>query len=1062
MIGLIVSCWTAMAQTSTYHGTVVDATTGEPLIGATILPIGGGTGVQTNVDGMFTISVPSKVKEVQVSYVGYVTVAVPVAANMDIKLVPSANTLDEVMIVAYGTAKKSAYTGSASVVKSAEIENALVSDAVTALGGKVAGVQLLSSNGQPGVSPSVRIRGVGSINAGTAPLYVVDGIPYDGDISSINTMDIESMTVLKDAAAAALYGARGANGVILINTKQGKSGNARFTFDMRWGSNSRLVKKQDLLETTDQFTETVYRSLYNGYYYNQSMTPEQAHMTANNNIFKSLGYQVYTVPEGQTLINTDGRINPAATLGWSDGNYFYTPDDWSKEQFINGLRQEYNFSVTGGADRINYYLSAAYLSDEGLIKKSHFQRLATRGSLDFQAKKWLKLGMNVSYTYTNSGYPGEQTSTNSSGNAFFLGNMLAPYYPMYVRNADGSIRIDERTGKKVFDYGDGQSTPYTRNWMSISNPTGDLTYNTTEYLSDVFNGKWYAQLTPIEGLTLTGTIGYFIDNTRYHDLGNPWYGQSASYHGTAYQEFSRTRSINVQYLGNYRRTIADRHDIDILLGYESYSYYNEYLDGSGQNLYIADSWVINNTIDSKHPYGGTTNYATRGIFGRANYSFDARYYLSASVRRDASSRFRPGNRWGTFWSVSGAWDVAKEHFTDDLTWLDQLKVKASFGQQGNDNIGNYYAYLDQYKISGADGVWSDGTLAYKGNPDITWETSNNFNAGIDFSIKESMLYGTIEYFNRQTSDMLYNKPVADSNGYSSIPMNVGSMRNNGWEVELNYRPVSTPDITWDINANITFVGNKVLKLHPDLNGWLLSGTRLYKEGDSMYQYYLVQYAGVDPATGLALYYDADPKLDADGNVVKDEYGVPVVEREYLSTNASHAYSYNRKPTGNLMPKAYGGFGTSLRVKGFDLSVAFAYQFGGKIMDNTYQQAMFNGSGSMGQNWHKDILKAWTPENPYTDVPRLDNQDSYSNYANCDRWLTSSNYLSLQNVTLGYTLPSKIVKGAGLTNVRIYGSGENLFLLTARKGLDPRQGYTSSNGSTYGASRCISGGIRVEF
>lgn len=1074
MMTLMACTWSLSAQTRNVKGVVVHASDGEPVVGATVMPIGGGQGMSTDIDGRFNLNIPASVKELQVSYVGMETIRVKPDFNapMHITLKSTTSSLDEVMVVAYGTAKKSAYTGSASVVKADALETALVSNATDALAGKVAGVQILSSNGQPGTSPSVRIRGVGSINADNNPLYVVDGIPYDGEISNINTMDIESMTVLKDAAAAALYGARGANGVILVNTKKGRAGKAKVVVDARWGSNHRAVPNYDVIGTTDEYVETLYKTLRNGYYYNQTMTAEGAHAAANANIFKSLGYQVYTLPNGEGLIGADGRVNPNATLGYQEGDFYYIPDDWAKEQYRDGLRQEYNVSVTGGTERLNYFVSGAYLDDQGLIEGSHFKRLATRTTLDFDVTDWLKIGTNMSYVYINSGYPGDQTTdaSNSSGNAFFLGDQIAPYYPMYVRNADGTIRINDKTGLKVYDYGDGKSTPYSRNWMSISNPAGNLAYDTTDYLHDIFDGKLYVQLTPIDGLTLTGTLGYHIDNTRYHELGNPFYGQSAESGGSAYQMFDRTRAINLQGLANYRKTFAEIHDIDVLFGYESYDLNLENLQGVGYNLYLPNGWVINNTIDNKRPYGSTDAYATRGIFGRINYSFNSRYFVSASVRRDASSRFAPGKRWGTFWSVSGAWDLSKEAFMHDATWLDQFKVKASFGQQGNDNLLSsvrpsspwYYPYMDTYQITGADGVWSDGKLDRKGNPDITWETSNNFNAGIDFSFLQGMVSGTVEYFNRQTSDMLYNKPVSPSNGYSSIPMNIGSMRNNGFEIEVNYRPIANENITWDISANITTVGNKVLKLHPDLKGQLISGSRIYREGESMYQLYLVEYGGVDPATGLALYWDADPVKDANGVETKDEQGNYITGEPYLSTDWNHAYTYNRKSTGNLMPKAYGGFGTSLKAYGVDFSIAFAYQFGGKIWDYTYQDLMHNGSTSnIGQNWHTDINKAWTPENRFTDVPRLDGQDSYTS-SSSTRWLTSSNYLSLQNITIGYSLPKKVLNTLHLENVRIYGAAENLFLWSTRKGLDPRQGYVSSEGATYKGSRSISGGIRIEF
>lgn len=1066
MVTLMCVSWAAIAQNRTISGTVVDAANNEPLIGATVMPIGGGQGAATDVDGKFTVSIPAKVHKAKVTYVGYAEQTVDLHNGMVVKLSSSTADLDEVLVVAYGTAKKSAYTGSASVVKAGELQDALVSNAADALAGKLSGVQVQSANGQPGSSPTVLIRGIGSINANNSPLYVLDGVPYDGDLSNINTMDIESMTVLKDAAAAALYGARGANGVIMVTTKKGKTGDAKVTVDARWGVNHRAVPRYDVLGSTQSFVETAYTALRNGYYYNMSYSPEVAHDLANANITRRLGYQVYTLPDGEGLVGTDGKLNPNATLGYVNGDYYYKPDDWYKEQMRDGLRQEYNLNVTGGNDRFNYYVSGAFLDDQGLIKDSHFRRFSTRAAVDYQVKKWLKIGTNISYSYINNGYPDGQTDGASSANAFLMADQIAPYYPMYVRNADGSLRRDPHTGRPIYDYGTIESTPSVRNWMSNSNPAGDLAYNTEEYLMDIFNGKWYLQLNPIDGLTITGTLGYFIDHTRYHSLGNPFYGQSAPYGGSAVQMSSRTNSINLQALANYQKTFKEAHTIDLLVGYETYDLKSEMLEGVGYDLYMPDSWVMNNVAvsDKKLPYGSVDRYATRGVFGRANYSFENRYFFSASVRGDASSRFAPGKRWGTFWSVSGAWDISNEKFMADVqNVIDQLKFKASFGQQGNDNLnrGNY-PWQDQYSIAGNDGIWSDGVLYRKGNPDITWETSNNFNIGFDFSFLKGMVRGTIEYFNRQTSNMLYNKPVAPSLGYSSIPMNIGSMRNNGLEIELNVRPIHNKNVTWDIFGNITTVGNKVLKLHPDLHGQLISGSRIFREGEAMYQLYMVKYAGVDPVTGKALYWAADPKKDDNGNVMKDEKGNFIVGDEYATTDYTYARNYNRQSTGSLLPKAYGGFGTTVEFFGFDFSMQFAFQFGGKVYDNSYASLMHGGgTQDMGQNWHKDILKAWTPENPYSDVPRLSSEDEFTN-AQSTRFLVSSNYLSLQNLTLGYTLPKKVVNKLRLQNIRVYFAGENLFLASARKGLDPRQSFVSSDGATYKGSRSLSGGIRIEF
>ena len=814
-----------------------------------------------------------------ISYIGMQTQEVDIKPNIKVFMRSDSEMLDEVMVVAYGTAKKSAFTGSASVIKSETLEKRQVSNLSNALSGTVSGVQTQSTNGQPGTSATVRIRGIGSMYASNNPLYVVDGIPYEGDISAVNSQDIESMTVLKDAAAAALYGARGANGVILVTTKKGKSGDTQISLDARWGVNSRLVKNYDVLQNANTYMETAYSALYNGYLYNSGYTAERAYQLANADLFPKLGYQVYTIPDGQYLIGRNGKLNPYATLGYSDGDYYYTPDNWSDEMFQSNLRQEYNLSVSGGSDKLSYYLSASYLNDEGIIENSGFERISTRMNVDYQAKKWLKLGVNLSYSNVTSRSPGDQDTdaATSSGNAFFVGNFIAPIYPMYVRNADGSFQYNANTGYHVYDYGDGSSTNFTRNFMSMSNPMSGFLYDTEKYLMDILNGKWYAKIDIIDGLSLTASLGLHIDNTRQHSVGNKYYGQSASYGGSVMQYSSRVYSLDQQYLLNYKKTFGN-HNLDILAGYESMDFNTESHYILGYNMYSDKNWTASNVIDRKNGSGSYNEYATIGIITRASYDFNEKYYGSVSYRRDASSRFHPDNRWGNFWSVSAAWDMAKENFISQYDWINMLKLKASFGQQGNDNLyykgyTNYYPYLDQFTVSGSDGVFSDGVLYYKGSKDITWETSNSFNVGVDFALLGGRIDGTIEYFNRQTKDMLYYKPVAMSNGYTQLPMNIGSVRNSGVEIELNYTPIETNDLKWVINWNGTLMKNKILELHPDLKGEMIDGSYIYREGESLYQMYLTKYAGVDPDSGEALYW------------AKDENGV-----EYKDKDWSAAYN----------------------------------------------------------------------------------------------------------------------------------------------------------------------------
>ena len=1049
---LFVGIGLVTAQTQKVTGVVISEEDGQPVIGASVLVKGTQIGAITGVDGDFTLpNVPSSAKTLVISYIGMQTQEVDIKPNIKVFMRSDSEMLDEVMVVAYGTAKKSAFTGSASVIKSETLEKRQVSNLSNALSGTVSGVQTQSTNGQPGTSATVRIRGIGSMYASNNPLYVVDGIPYEGDISAVNSQDIESMTVLKDAAAAALYGARGANGVILVTTKKGKSGDTQISLDARWGVNSRLVKNYDVLQNANTYMETAYSALYNGYLYNSGYTAERAYQLANADLFPKLGYQVYTIPDGQYLIGRNGKLNPYATLGYSDGDYYYTPDNWSDEMFQSNLRQEYNLSVSGGSDKLSYYLSASYLNDEGIIENSGFERISTRMNVDYQAKKWLKLGVNLSYSNVTSRSPGDQDTdaATSSGNAFFVGNFIAPIYPMYVRNADGSFQYNANTGYHVYDYGDGSSTNFTRNFMSMSNPMSGFLYDTEKYLMDILNGKWYAKIDIIDGLSLTASLGLHIDNTRQHSVGNKYYGQSASYGGSVMQYSSRVYSLDQQYLLNYKKTFGN-HNLDILAGYESMDFNTESHYILGYNMYSDKNWTASNVIDRKNGSGSYNEYATIGIITRASYDFNEKYYGSVSYRRDASSRFHPDNRWGNFWSVSAAWDMAKENFISQYDWINMLKLKASFGQQGNDNLyykgyTNYYPYLDQFTVSGSDGVFSDGVLYYKGSKDITWETSNSFNVGVDFALLGGRIDGTIEYFNRQTKDMLYYKPVAMSNGYTQLPMNIGSVRNSGVEIELNYTPIETNDLKWVINWNGTLMKNKILELHPDLKGEMIDGSYIYREGESLYQMYLTKYAGVDPDSGEALYW------------AKDENGV-----EYKDKDWSAAYNSNRQASGDLLPTIYGGVGTTLEFRGFDFSIQCAYQLGGTIYDSGYQAFMHGGdSHYMGYNWHKDILNAWTPENRNTNIPRVDAIDKYTN-SSSDRWLTSSDYFSINNITLGYTLPKRWLRSLGIGSLRIYGAADNVALFSARKGLDPRMSYTTASTDRYTPIRTISGGLKVTF
>lgn len=643
------------AQVSSISGKVISAEDGLPVIGATIIVKGTSIGTVTDIDGNFTLNLPSDANTLVISYVGKETVEVTAKNGMIVELFDSVSQLDEVIITAFGTTTKKSFTGSASVIKEDDIIKRQTSNITNALVGQVAGIQGLSSDGQPGTGSSIRIRGIGSINASNAPLYIVDGIPYDSDISALNNADIESITILKDAASNALYGARGANGVIIITTKRGRSREALVTVDAKWGNNSRAVPSYDVMTDAGMYYETFYRALYNS---KISSGVTAAHEYANKNLLDvsqgGLGYLVYTVPKNERLVGTNFKLNPNASLGYSDGKFTYLPDDWYDELFkANNLRQEYNVNVSGALDKLSYYASIGKLDDTGIIENSNFSRFSTRANIDYQIKNWLKIGSNLSFVQTKSKYPSEQTTTNSSGNLFFLSSNIAPIYPLYIRDASGNIMRDNN-GFIMYDFGDGKVIPSKRPFMSQSNPASAIALNKEFYLTDYFIGKWYVIADLYEGLKFTINYGLTNSNQKYQYTLNPFYGQFADMGGAAGVSQSRFTSTNQQYLLTYQNRF-DLNNVDLLLGYESYELKDSHLSGYKQKLFQPFIPEISNAILQPSTSSATDTYATMGVLFQAKYDYDSKYFGSASYRRDASSCFAPGNRWGNFWSLGAAW-----------------------------------------------------------------------------------------------------------------------------------------------------------------------------------------------------------------------------------------------------------------------------------------------------------------------------------------------------------------------------------------------------------------------
>ena len=1054
---VLFACTSVFAQNKQVSGTVT-GTDGSPIVGATVVVEGTSIGTSTDLQGKYVLAAPTNGSLV-VSFIGYedAKLAINGKTTVNVTLKEASKAIDDVIVVAFGEAKKEAFTGSAKVVSSDDLSKIQTSNAATALSGKVAGLQMSTSSGDLGANPTILIRGVGSINAGTGPLWVVDGMPYEGDINNINMADIESMTVLKDAASNALYGSRGANGVIMVTTKRAKVGDAVVNFDAKWGVNSRALQEYDVIKDPGQYYETHYQALLN---YHKSTSSTNPHLDAVTNLTGNgeggLGYNVYSVPAGQFLIGSNGKLNPAAKLGnvvsYEGNEYMLLPDNWMDEAYQSSFRQEYNASVSAATAKSNFFASVGYLDNTGIIKSSEMNRLTTRLKADYQAKKWLKVGANFSYTHFRwSNGNDDEGEDGATSNIFAFASGMAPIYPVYIRDGKGNIMVD-KYGYQMYDYGSKGNAGHTRPNFPDSNALQTSWLNKSYSEGNAFSASGFAELCIYRNLKLTVNASTTIDETRTTSVSNPYYGQFASSGGAVGKAHGRSIAYNLQQLLTYKESFGS-HNIDLMLGHEYYNTKSYSLSGSKTIMADYNNDELAGSIkDSSKSSSSRGEYNAEGYFFRAGYDYDNRIFASVSYRRDASSNFHPDRRWGNFWSVGAAWLINQESWFN-APFVDMLKIKASYGSQGNDAIGSYL-YTDTYVYKN-NGDQVAVLFNSKGNPNITWETNTNLNVGIEFGFWQNRLYGGIDYFNRKTSDMLFFFTVPESLGYSGYYSNVGDMVNQGIEVELGADLIRRKNFTWSLNLNLANVNNKITYLADQhktasIDGYegYISGSKYHAEGLPLHTFYMRSYAGVDETTGEALYWQ--DTLDDKGNVVGRQ----------KTKNYSNATRYLQ---GDAMADVYGGFTTALNFYGVDLSANFTYQIGGLVYDSGYSSYMSSPQGTtVGGNYHRDLLDAWTPENSDSNIPRLQYGDLYTT-SQSDRFLVDASYLNIQNITLGYTLPSKITRKFLVEKLRLYVVCDNVWYWSRRKGLDPRQSMTGgSNNSMYSPIRTISGGINITF
>ena len=1019
----------AAAQSLTVTGTVVSESDGQPVVGAYVLVNGTTLGTITNDKGEFGIkNVPADAKEIIVTFLGFSTASAPVQAEpIKITMKEDANYLDETIVVAYGVQKKSSFVGAATQLTGDKLEKSQASNLSKSLEGAVAGLQVASSSGTPGSGGTIHIRGFGSMSASTTPLIVVDGTPYEGSLNSIPAQDIESLTVLKDAAANSMYGARGSNGVIIITTKRGAAGKVNISFDAKVGVNSRGVPAYDVLDNPADFYEMTWESIRNAAYYKGIMSYAQANAYASAALVNDFTkYNTYKGIANDQVVLTNGKLNPAATeLKWTD--------NWTKDVFRPGIRQEYSVSAAGGSEKTQGYLSISYLDDQGYTPNSGFTRISVRGKVDQTIGKRIKAGLNLAYSNTSMDQFNSSESSNYS-NIFLSCQNMPPIYPIYLYDLETGERQYDKNGGDLYDWG------ATRPAATNANAYGQLMsskYNTTK---DNISSRGYLDINILKDLKLSANVAFDVFNTKTDQFMSAIGGDAAELNGRGTQQVQRYTAINANQLLSYTPTFG-MHSLSVLLGHETKSDNSYYLKGSMTNFVDQNVTDFDNALVYQGLYSGSSNYFLQGVFGRAEYDYASRYFLSASYRVDGSSRFSPKNRWGSFWAVGASWNAKQEKFLQGVDAVDMLKIKASYGTQGNDNLGYTTVYQDLYSIARVDGAASL-TKVFRAAPDVTWEKSQNFNVGFETKFLNRFSVNA-DFFIKHTKDMIYLRPLAPSDGDPSTQLvNDMDMKNTGIEFEVSADVIKTSNVLWNISLNGTHYKNEITKLPADKpkDGYD-TGNYWREVGGSIYDFYLKEWAGVDPETGLPQF-----------NKYNEETG----EITIVNQQADATY---RKTGKSSIPTLYGGLSTSLSFYGFDISATFAYQLGGYVLDSTYQS--FMGSGDVTSNWHKDMYNRWTPENRYTDVPRLQDGDQEASQTST-RFLTSASYVSLRNATIGYTLPKKVLNKMKVQGLRIYLTGDNLWYMSARKGLDVRQSFSGSVGYGYSAIRTVSLGLNLTF
>ena len=1061
----------SFAQEKTVTGTVTTADDGLPLPGASVIVKGTSRGQQTDFDGKYSITVNTG-DVLVISYVGMKNTEVTIGSGNTYDAVLVADSaLDEVVVVGYGTTTKKAYAGTATVVKSENIETKNFSNVSQSLAGEAAGVTVINTSGQPGSTSTIRIRGFGSVNGNRAPLYVVDGVPFSGSLNSINPSDIKTTTILKDATATAIYGSRGANGVILITTKGGTATESYIELDVRTGINTQLIDRYDVITDPEEFIGYVWEANVNREILGGNPDPIG---TVNNNLFTTLINPVYNM---WNVANGSELIDPATARVRAGVTRRFTPKNYAEEAFNPAYRTEANLRMGGGNEDVKYFLSLGFLDDSGYIINSGYKRYTTRLNVNAKVKPWLKVGANLGYAYSETLANGQ---TNGAENLFEFADKMPPIYGVFLRDDNQNLVSDPIFGGFQYDYGSISAinngfAPRARPASDGLNPIASALYDFNGSTRHEINGSFNATVNIAKGLTFETTFGAQFSNNISKSASNQFYGPAQPSGGSFGQTNSETLTMNFLQLLRYRKDFG-RHTLEVLAAHESNDFENSQVSANKSKSVIPGVYEINNYIVDDFPASGFRQGRTlESYFGQVNYDFDDKYYITGSLRRDGSSRFYE-QKYGTFGSIGAAWIISNEDFLSDSNLVSFLKIKGSYGITGDEAGVGFYTGLDTFSSSNLGGNIAIAPNTFE-NRELTWETAKQYQVGVEFGLG-NWLDASVDYFIKDTENLIFQRRNPPSTGVAVITVNDGVLRNFGLEFDLTGHIINKDDFSLDLSVNGSLYDNeiRVMPIEPATGEPKIldrQGNYAYTKGGSIYDFYIREYAGVDPADGFPMWYQYYDDVNGDG--IFDSGDTAIVSMtDYLDENpdasvektTTKAYAEGTEKFNGKsgIPDMAGAFRLSARYKNWNLSTQFTYSIGGYSFDNQYRELIHdNNSGISGTNRHVDIRDRWRQPGDITTVPRIADRVIPNVSSSSTRFLIKKDYLALNNILLGYTLSSKFLDNTGLDVVNIYVSGDNLFVKSARVGYNASLSESGNSGrATYAPLTTFTLGVKLKF